>query len=175
MSKNAVYAVAVMLVLTACDPVDGKPGASPVMLADDASHPRREQIVCSEHYAQVREAILGTLRGTESLPLITVVTRVSSTVLDGTVSLLNADCSFDNRKLQESRSPVAAPATPLQGRCAALVERIDTRCLQPLVERGEPLDKHCHLVLVAIADQSQKDVLRKMSSDQFCASMQEDL
>lgn len=174
MFERAACVIALILALAACNPAGQNQAASSAAPAADSVHPRREKILCSDHYAQVREAILGTLRGTESLPLIQVATRVSSTVLSDTAVRFNTD-GFDNRQFQKLRIPTVSSATPLQGKCAALVERIDARCLLPLVERGEALDRNCHVVLIGIADHEQKEVMRKMRNEDFCASMQDSL
>lgn len=175
MFKRTAGVAALILALTACNPADQKSAASATAPAADIARPAREKILCSEHYAQVREAILGTLRGTESLPLIQVATRVSSVVLDDTATRFNADCGFDSQKFQKLRSPIATPVVPLQGQCAALVEKIDAQCLKPLVERGEALDKKCHVALVGIADNEPQGMMQKMHNDGFCASMLDDL
>jgi len=173
--ERTAGAAALILILTACNPVNPESAASAAAPGVKTAAAQREKVPCSEHYARVREAILGTLRGTESLPLIQVATRVSSTVLDDTAARFTADCSFDSKKFQALRSPANASAVPLQGQCADLVEKIDARCLRPLVERGEPLDKKCHVVLVGIADHDRQEMVRKMHDEAFCVSMRDDL
>ncbi|MFZ1392357.1 MAG: hypothetical protein WAS23_12275 [Dokdonella sp.] len=175
MFERAPCAIALILALAACNPVDQKSAAPAAAPAAGTARPMREKIPCSQHYAEVREAILGTLRGADSLPLIQVATRVSSMVLDDTASRFNANCSFDSRNFQKLRSPIATPVVPLQGQCAALVEKIDARCLKPLVERGKSLDKNCHVVLVGIADNEQQGMMRRMHNEGFCTSMMDDL
>lgn len=150
-------------------------GASPTP-AEGAS-PARETVSCAQHYGEVRDAILGTLRGTESLSLVTLVTQHSVGVLSplaaGT-SPADANCRSSSRSFREKRKPGTASAWPLAPQCSALLERIDARCLKPLAERGEPLSTACNLTLNGTADMSD-GLQRKMGDGGFCESMGKDL
>jgi len=155
-------------------------GAQPASVPAPANgaQPARETVSCGQHYGEVRDAILGALRGTENLALIALVTQHSVGVLEplaaGT-SLADTNCRFANRSLREKRKPGSASAWPLAPQCSALIERVDAVCLKPLAERGEPLKTACNLALVGVADMEVDGLKRKMGDGEFCGSMGQDL
>lgn len=182
MSIQTLCCAALVLLLTACGGAasDPAPAAAPTAAtsAQPASpapteRPRRERVDCAVHYATARDAVLGTLRGTEHLPLIAPVTALSEGVLsplpDG-ASPQSADCSFAQRQLLAKRQPDATPPRTLAPTCAALVESIDRACLQPLAQRGVPFTSACNTLLVGIAD-GREELDRKLGNDGYCASM----
>lgn len=141
------------------------------------AEPKRERarpakVGCDVHYAQVREVILGILRGSESGSLIAHATRNSTAVLSELKPgewRLDHDCSFENRRLVEGRKPIGATAVTMPESCSALVERIDARCLQPLAERGEALDQQCNVMLVSLANVGD-GLQGKPGNGELCAS-----
>jgi len=153
-------------------PANGAPPAQA-----KAAPQARETVSCAEHYGEVRDAILGTLRGTESSSLVALVTQHSVGVLSplaaGT-SPADANCRSSSRSFREKRKPGTTSAWPLAPQCSALLERVDARCLKPLAERGEPLSTACNLTLNGTADMSD-GLKRKMGDGGFCESMGESL
>lgn len=135
-----------------------------------------ETVSCAEHYAQVRDAVLDTLRGDAALPLIDLATRASiGSKGDVAQDPLQRNCRFENRHLLKLRAKAADPAPrTLAPSCVALVDAIDTRCLQPLAQRGQPLDSRCTTVLVGIADSAER-MDAKLGDDGFCRSMRDGL
>lgn len=133
-----------------------------------------ETVSCAEHYAQVRDAVLDTLRGDAALPLIDLATRASiGNKGDAAQDSLKRNCRFENRHLLKVRAKAAAPGQRrLAPSCVALVDAIDTRCLQPLAQRGQPLDSPCMTLLVGIADSAER-MDAKLGDDGFCRSMRD--
>lgn len=120
--------------------------------------------------------ILGILRGSESGSLIAHAMRNSTAMLSELEpgdSRLNYDCSLENRRLVEGRTPTGATAIAMPESCSALIERIDARCLTPLAERGQALDQQCNMMLVSLADVGD-GLQRKLGNGGLCSSMARD-
>lgn len=179
MTIRALLAVTFALLLAGCGdaPQASADAAMPAKPPQDvAKKARPAKVGCDVHYAQVRERILGILRGTEGGSLIAHATRNSVGVLgelEPGQSRLAFDCSFENRRFNEKRVAATGGAPAIPAECADLIERIDTRCLKPLAERGDALDKDCNLLLVSLADVGGNQ--RRLSNGAFCASMARDL
>ena len=114
-------------------------------------------MTCDTHYAEVREAVLGVLRGTESLSLIGLATRYSEGVLSapaaGTTPA-QMNCRSESRSLRRDRKPNTGVAWTLAPQCDALLQRLDTSCLQPLAEQGTPFSRACNLALMGVSSVS---------------------
>lgn len=175
MSIRTLNGTVLALALAACGgpASDGAPIAQAASTAAAGERSRRERVDCAVHYATARDAVLGTLRGTEHMPLIGLATTLSEGVLsplpEGT-SPEAADCDFAQRQLFRKRQADATPPRTLAPACAALIERIDRDCLEPLAQRGVPLPGACHTLIVGLAD-SREELGRKLGDDAYCASM----
>lgn len=150
------------------------PGSTPE--STPATSTARETVSCAQHYGELREAILGALRGSEKLPLIAPVTQHSTGVLSPLAAgktPADVDCRSANRSLRAKRSP--GSAWTVAPECAALIERIDAVCLKPLVERGEPLSAACNTTLIGMAGTQADSLQRIMGNGGFCGPMIKDL
>jgi hypothetical protein len=138
---------------------------------------RSEAVTCDIHYAEVREAILGVLRGTESLSLISLATGSSEGVLSapaaGTTPA-QMNCRSQSRSLRRDRKPNTGVAWALAPQCDALLQRLDSSCLKPLAEQGTPFSRACNLALVGVASVSGGQQAN-MSNAGLCESAMRDL
>jgi hypothetical protein len=137
----------------------------------------REEVTCDIHYAEVREAILGVLRGTESLSLISLATGSSEGVLSapaaGTTPA-QMNCRSQSRSLRRDRKPNTGVAWTLAPQCDALLQRLDSSCLKPLAEQGTPFSRACTMALVGLASVSGGQQAN-MSNAGLCESAIRDL
>ncbi|GMV31677.1 MAG: hypothetical protein AMXMBFR59_38020 [Rhodanobacteraceae bacterium] len=177
---GGALAVCFTLLLAACGgtgdagPAAGGESAVPVPREARRGSAAAESVSCAEHYAQVRDAVLDTLRGEAAFPLIDLAARASiGSKGDAADDVLKRSCRSENRHLRKLRANAAAgTARTLAPSCVALVDYIDSRCLQPLAQRGEPLDRHCTTVLTGIAD-SASGMDTKLRDDGFCRSVRD--
>lgn len=175
MLTRATLIASSLLVLTACS------GESPSTVAANrsaaASSTASEYVTCDTHYREVREAVLGVLRGTESLSLIGLATRYSDGVLSapapGTMPA-EMNCRSESRSLRGDRKPNTGTGWTLAPQCEALQQRLDTVCLQPLVEQGTPFSRSCNLALMGVASASGGQQAN-MSNAGLCESAMRDL
>lgn len=127
-------------------------------------------VTCDTHYREVREAVLGVLRGTESMSLIKLATVHSEGMLSappaGTAPA-DMSCRAESRGLRRERKPNTDTGWPLSPQCEALVQRLDSDCLQPLVERGAPFSSGCKMALMGVASVSGQQQAN-MTSPRLC-------
>ena len=168
------------LMLASCsgDSPGAAAGAAASSSAASAAAPTRsEAVTCDTHYAEVREAVLGVLRGTESLSLIGLATRYSEGVLSapaaGTTPA-QMNCRSESRSLRRDRKPNTGVALTLAPQCEALLQRLDSTCLQPLAEQGTPFSRACNLALMGVASVSGGQQAN-MSNAGLCESAMRDL
>lgn len=168
------------LILAGCSgdgPSAGASAAASSSAASTAAPTRSEAVTCDTHYAEVREAILGVLRGTESLSLIGLATRYSEGVLSapaaGTTPA-EMSCRSESRSLRGDRRPNTGTGWTLAPQCESLLQRLDTVCLQPLAERGTPFSRSCNLALMGVASASGGQQAN-MSNAGLCESAMRDL
>ncbi len=158
MLQRASLIVLASLVLAGCgneSPGGVADASSPAAAA--AAPTRSEAVTCDIHYREVREAVLGVLRGTESMSLIKLATVHSEGMLSappaGTAPA-DMNCRSESRGLRRERKPNTGTGWTLAPQCEALVQRLDSDCLQPLVERGAPFSSGCKMALMGVASVS---------------------
>lgn len=160
-----------VLLLAAC----GADKAPPNTVSASAvpAEKSRDNVTCAEHFSQARQAILGTLRGTQHRPLTALASELSVDVQPSGMdanSRLTRSCSFHNRRLLSVQTTRPARSQALPAACDALVEHIDKHCLQPLQQRGEPLSRQCHRTLLGLSG-SAEDIDRMLGDEANCASL----
>lgn len=172
MLQRASLIVLTSLVMAGCG--SDSPGAA---TGASSAPTAPEEITCDTHYREVREGILGALRGTESLPLIGLATRYSEAVLSapaaGTTPA-EMNCRSESRSLRGDRKPNTGTGWTLAPQCEALLQRLDTVCLQPLVEQGTPFSGSCNLALMGVASASGGQQAN-MSNAGLCESAMREL
>ncbi len=176
MLQRASLIVLASLAMAGCG--SDSPGAATGASSAAAAAPTAsEEITCDTHYREVREGILGVLRGTESLPLIGLATRYSEGVLSapaaGTTPA-EMNCRSESRSLRGDRKPNSGTGWALAPQCEALLQRLDTVCLQPLAERGTPFSRSCNLALMGVASASGGQQAN-MSNAGLCESAMREL
>lgn len=138
MLQRASLSVLASLVLASCGN-QSPGGVADAGSAAAAAPTRSEAVTCDIHYREVRETILGVLRGTESMSLIKLATVHSEGMLSappaGTAPA-DMNCRSESRGLRRERKPNTGTGWTLAPQCEALVQRLDSDCLQLLVERG---------------------------------------
>jgi hypothetical protein len=135
------------------------------------------EVTCDVHYSEVREGILGALRGTEKLQLISLITRHSDGVLSAPpqeMTPAQLSCSFESSAFRRSRAPNTGVGWSLAPQCEALIQRVDSVCLQPLAERGTPFSQACSLTLSGVASASGGQQ-QNISNSGLCESAMRDL
>jgi hypothetical protein len=182
LNRIAVLTVAA-IVLSGCSseaPSSGaSASASSVASGSSASAPPApaNEVTCDVHYGEVREGILGALRGTESLQLISLITRHTEGVRSAPpqeMTPAQQSCSFESRAFRRVRSPNTGVGWSLAPQCEAMIQRVDSVCLQPLAERGTPFSQACSLALSGVASASGGQQ-QNMSNSGLCESAMRDL
>lgn len=159
MLHRAALIATTLLILTGCggeSPSSHATASGPSASASSASAASAE-VTCDSHYREVRETILGVLRGTESMSLVGLATRHSDGVLSAPAAgsaPADMNCRSESRGLRRDRKPNTGTGWALAPQCEALLQRIDSDCLQPLVERGTPFSRGCNLALMGVASVS---------------------
>jgi hypothetical protein len=166
---------AIALLLQACGGDPATAAATGASSTAPQQQAKRERISCAEFFGELREGVLGHLRGTESLSLIKHVTGVAASTYasgnaDESVKVPDSMCGMFGRSLRKERKPASQSANPLAPACAAFVERIDRDCLQPLVQRGEALNQACSRKLIALSGLGP-DRTNTMQNDSYCQDL----
>jgi len=171
MLRTAFVIALSTLILAGCS--GDSPGTTANANNSAASAPAAsESVNCDEHYREVRDGILGALRGTEALSLVGLSTRYSEgnrdAPRDGALPA-SMNCKFDSKKLRRDRKPNSGVAWPLAPQCEALLQRLDSACLQPLIELGTPFSKACSGALLGVASVGGEQQ-QSMANDGLCES-----
>lgn len=129
----------------------------------------KDRIGCDTFFKEFRDGILGHLRGTESLSLVSHVTAVSAATYSSGEpgSIPGSSCNMFGKSLRKARQPGAHPPIELAPACAAMIERIDQQCLQPLLRSGIPLSQDCNRNLIGFSA-TREDMQQRMGSGEFC-------
>lgn len=160
------------LALSACsgesaDAPQAAQSSAPSALASPAA-----DVDCAVHYSEVRDGILGALRGSEVLPLVSVVTTHSEGVMSAPTpgtALAQLNCNSESRSFRAQRAPSAGAVWSLAPECDALILRLDTACLKPLAHAGTPFSAACNLALMGVASASDGQQ-QNMSNASLCQS-----
>lgn len=174
MLLRATLIVSSLLILSACSGESpgnvAATGSAAASSAASTASTATESVTCETHYREVRDAVLGVLRGTESMSLVKLATRYSDGVLSappaGTAPA-DMNCRSESRSLRRDRKPNTGTGWTLAPQCEALLQRVDDVCLQPLVERGAPFSRGCNLALMGVASVSGGQQVN-MTSDGLC-------
>lgn len=159
MLHRAALIATTLLILTGCggESPSSKAAASSASPSASSASSASSAVTCDTHYREVREAVLGVLRGTESMSLIKLATVHS----EGTLSAPPAgtapadmNCRSESRGLRRERKPNTGTGWALAPQCEALLQRLDSDCLKPLAERGTPFSRGCNLALMGVASVS---------------------
>ena len=173
MSHRIPLIILTVVLLQACS---GDQAAAPAKKRPTESHnsARSVAISCDEYFSELRAAILGHLRGTEHIGLVSVVTPVTettyaSTTHQGPVEIPASICSAFGKSLRKRRQTHTDSPFTLAPACATLVERIDTDCLVPLVERSQALSSNCSQTLIGLSG-SRDDLARLFADNDYCVN-----
>ena len=179
-----ILTIAVSLaIVSACSDGDqaAVSGIQSTTAAAAASSKRSDRISCDEYFVEFREAVLGKLRGTEDLSLLThVVAASASAVVSIADTAVSSDepprvnksiCNYAASRLRKVRvADTHAPRT-LAPACEAMVEQIDAMCLRPLVDHGYALSTDCERKLIAVGSFDRATTDAEFSQNDSCALM----
>ena len=142
-----------------------------------------DEITCPQYFSELRHAVIGTLRGTDYVQLVSQVTPVAASTQAAVASegasaekVSSAICNYSGKKLRRARlQPMAvaaqasAPRT-LAPSCAVWIDRVDNECFTPLIESGQALSDECTQMLWGVSA-VPVDLDQRMGSEDYCASM----
>lgn len=177
-----------LLILFGCGGKDGAPSNASasdtaVTAATAAVSDDDDEITCPQYFSELRHAVIGTLRGTDYVQLVSQVTPVAASTQAAVASegasaekVSSAICNYSGKKLRRARLQPMAVAAQASGprtlapNCAAWIDRVDNECFTPLIESGQALSDQCTQMLWGVSAVPE-DLDQRMGSEDYCASM----